>query len=143
MSSRSNFIFGPFADSAWKQPKIASHADPAIARHLFAKPPQRTTRALCVAAMRELRPHLAGRVSPRADHLQSGRPSFSASSLTSFASPSPRPRSKPRKTEPPWTPSRSSGHRYRSRRSKSPRPQPRAPPSPPRLSFSLACACRG
>ena len=56
MSSRSNFIFGPFADSAWKQPKIASHADPAVARHLFAKTPQRTTRALCVAAMRELRP---------------------------------------------------------------------------------------
>ena len=55
MSSRSNFIFGPFADSAWKQPKIASHADPAVARHLFAKTPQRTTRALCVAAMRELR----------------------------------------------------------------------------------------
>ena len=45
MSSRSNFIFGPFADSAWKQPKITSHADPAVARHLFAKTPQRTTRA--------------------------------------------------------------------------------------------------
>jgi hypothetical protein len=40
MRSRSNFIFGPFTDLAWKRPKNASHTGRTVARHLFDEMPR-------------------------------------------------------------------------------------------------------
>jgi hypothetical protein len=54
----------------------------------------------------------------------------SSLTLTSSATPLPRPRSEPWKMELPWMPWRSSGRHCRSCRSKPPRPQLRALPTP-------------
>jgi len=53
-----NFILGPKSNSHPRRPKSASHHVHSVARQLFAELPQRLPRAPCVAAMRELRPHL-------------------------------------------------------------------------------------
>ena len=54
-----NFILGPKSNSHPRRPKSTSHHVHSVARQLFAEMPQRGDAWPCVAAMPELRPHLA------------------------------------------------------------------------------------
>ena len=54
-SQASNFVLGPKSNSYPRRPQSASHHVHSVARQLFVEMPQWMSRALCVAAMRDLR----------------------------------------------------------------------------------------